>query len=273
MSGQSLPLSGKTALVTGSSRGIGKAIAAELARLGSDIVVTARTVTRRDDLPGTIQETVRLVEDLGRRSVAIKADLTVDLDIDALADQAIEAFGGIDILVNNAAAIDEQMFTSFWDTTAESLKHQVQLNLIAPWLLIKALAPEMRKRDGGIIVNITTGDPAAVPINQPGEGNLPGKGATGAAYPASKAALDRMTRDVANELKADKIALFAVGPGFTLTENCEQLGPIGGFDTVYAHSMDVPAKAVGYLCSCPDPMWYTGKVIFAPDFVREHNLL
>ena len=267
MSGQSLPLSGKTALVTGSSRGIGKAIAAELARLGADIVVTARTVTRRDDLPGTIQETVRLVEDLGRRSVAIKADLTVDKEIAALADQAIEAFGGIDILVNNAAAIDEQMFTSFWDTTAESLKHQVQMNLIAPWLLIKALAPGMRKRDGGIIVNITTGDPAAVSTN------LPGKGATGAAYPASKAALDRMTRDVANEFRADKIALFAVGPGFTLTENCEQLGPIGGFDTVYAHSMDVPAKAVGYLCSCPDPMWYTGKIIFAADFVREHNLL
>ena len=267
MSRQSLPLSGKKALVTGSSRGIGKAIAAELARLGADIVVTARTVTRRDDLPGTIQETVRLVEDLGRRSVAIKADLTVDKEIAALADQAIEAFGGIDILVNNAAAIDEQMFTSFWDTTAESLKHQVQMNLIAPWLLIKALAPGMRKRDGGIIVNITTGDPAAVSTN------LPGKGATGAAYPASKAALDRMTRDVANEFRADKIALFAVGPGFTLTENCEQLGPIGGFDTVYAHSMDVPAKAVGYLCSCPDPMWYTGKIIFAADFVREHNLL
>ena len=267
MSGKSLPLSGKTALVTGSSRGIGKAIAVELARLGADIVVTARTVTRRDDLPGTIQETVRLVEESGRRSVAIKADLTVDLDIDALAEQAIEAFGGIDILVNNAAAIDEQMFTSFWDTTAESLKHQVQMNLIAPWLLIKALAPGMRKRDGGIIVNITTGDPAAVSTN------LPGKGATGAAYPASKAALDRMTRDVANEFRADKIALFAVGPGFTLTENCEQLGPIGGFDTVYAHSMDVPAKAVGYLCSCPDPMWYTGKIIFAADFVREHNLL
>ena len=267
MSGRSLPLSGKTALVTGSSRGIGKAIAVELAGLGADIVVTARTVTRRDDLPGTIQETVRLVEESGRRSVAIKADLTVDIDIDALAEQAIEAFGGIDILVNNAAAIDEQMFTSFWDTTAESLKHQVQLNLIAPWLLIKALAPGMRKRDGGIIVNITTGDPAAVSTN------LPGKGATGAAYPASKAALDRMTRDVANEFRADKIALFAVGPGFTLTENCEQLGPIGGFDTVYAHSMDVPAKAVGYLCSCPDPMWYTGKIIFAADFVREHNLL
>ena len=148
------------------------------------------------------------------------------------------------------------------------MKHQVQLNLIAPWLLIKALAPEMRKRDGGIIVNITTGDPGAAVST-----NLPGNGATGAAYPASKAALDRMTRDVANEFRADKIALFAVGPGFTLTENCEQLGPIGGFDTVYAHSMDVPAKAVGYLCSCPDPMWYTGKIIFAADFVREHNLL
>src|SRR5258708_4955640 len=94
------PLKGKVALVTGSSRGIGKVLALKLAREGADIVVCARSQVE-GELPGTIGETAAAVEALGSRALALKLDLAEDAEIDAVVDRTIGEFGRIDVLINN----------------------------------------------------------------------------------------------------------------------------------------------------------------------------
>ena len=149
-------LEGKVAVVTGASRGIGRAIALELARAGADIVATARTESPRGDLPGTIHQTAEDVRGMGRRALPYRADLTQAKDIDALAATTLETFGKVDILVNNAAYTSKAIFASFWDMTPESWGRQMALNLNAPFLLCKAFAPAMREQGGGSIVNISS---------------------------------------------------------------------------------------------------------------------
>src|SRR5262245_39250944 len=100
-----LPLEGKTAVITGSSRGIGKAIALQLAADGADIAVCARTEQQVGELPGTIGETAAAIEALGRRAIALRVDVMKEEDLRSMIDQAIVAFGKIDIMINNAAYV------------------------------------------------------------------------------------------------------------------------------------------------------------------------
>ena len=252
-------LEGRVALVTGSSRGIGRAIALELARRGADVVVTARTETPRDDLPGTIHETAEQVRALGRRALAVRADLAVAGDIESLAKRAIHEMGGVDVLVNNAADIGLAMYDTFWDMSAESWLRQIQINLSAPFLLCKAMAPHMRDRGGGVIVNVSSGYGHNEIEQMPG-----GKGSPGVAYGASKAGLDRMTIGLAKELRPFNVCVVSVDPGFTLSEHCETLAPVGGIDPQWAHPMDLPAGIVADIVCDPDPMARSGQVLEAP---------
>ena len=259
-------LEGKVAVVTGASRGIGRAIALELARAGADIVATARTESPRGDLPGTIHQTAEDVRGMGRRALPYRADLTQAKDIDALAATTLETFGKVDILVNNAAYTSKAIFASFWDMTPESWGRQMALNLNAPFLLCKAFAPAMREQGGGMIVNITSG------AAHTDSGAMPGEGGEGPAYPASKAALDRLTLALAKELRPHGIAIIGVDPGFTLTETAEMLAETRGYVVADANPMAFPASTVAYLAACPNPMWYTGKIIVSAEFVQEHLL-
>ncbi len=104
---------------------------------------------------------------------------------------------------------------------------------------------------------------------------MPGKGSTGLGSPPAKAGLSRFVVALAKEVKRHNIAVIALDPGHTLSEHVEA-GTVGhdyhGWDTRRAHSMDVPAKTAWYLCTCPNPMWYTGKVVVAEEFVQEHDI-
>src|SRR5262249_13725077 len=123
-------LAGKVALVTGGSRGVGKAVAIELAALGADVAVTARTVTpRSDDLVGTVRETAAAIEAHGVRSLAVGADLLEPKGVDQVVTSVLDAFGRVDILVNNAADTGNNVFHDFWDTTPDEWAAQIQLNL------------------------------------------------------------------------------------------------------------------------------------------------
>ena len=257
-------LDGRVALVTGSSRGIGRAIALELARRGADIVVTARTETPRDDLPGTIHQTAEEVRALGRRAAALRADLAVASDIESLAKRAIDEMGRIDVLVNNAADIGLAMYDTFWDMSAENWLRQIQINLNAPFLLCKAIAPHMRERSGGVIVNVSSGYGRSEIEQMPG-----GQGSPGVAYGASKAGLDRMTVGLAKELRPFGVCVVSVDPGFTLSEHCETLASAGGIDPQWAHPMAVPAGIVADVVCDPDPMARSGEVLDAPGAVPE----
>src|SRR5262249_26652449 len=149
------PLQGKVALVTGAARGIGCAIAVELARLGADVAVTARTVQARgDDLTGTIHDTAAAIVSAGAKAHAGGADLRPTQDRQRVVQETLDALGRIDILVNNAADTGDNVFRGFWDTSPEEWSGQMDLNLNAMYSLMKACAPVMRANGGGLIVNL-----------------------------------------------------------------------------------------------------------------------
>ena len=255
-------IEGSVAVVTGASRGIGRAIAVELASLGANLVVTARTDVTRSDIAGTIGETVAAIEAAGGKAIGVKADLLVDDDLDRLVDETMQTFGHVDVLVNNAAYIGEAVFESFWDMTDTSWREMLALNVNVPWALTKRFAPAMRERGGGLVVNLSS--PAA---HGPGEAQLPlpGAGGLGAAYPTSKAALNQFTAFVGNELRPAGIAMVAVDPGFARSESAEIFAARLGVDASWAQPVEVAAKAVGFLATCDDPLEFAGRCLSADE--------
>lgn len=220
----------KVAVVTGASRGIGKAIALELADLGASVVVTARTDAPRSDIAGTIGETARDLEALGVPTLTVKADLLNPADLLALSERTVAVFGRVDILVNNAAYIGDEVFQSFWEMSSEAWQAQFDLNVNVQFRLMKAFAPLMRERGGGLIVNLGSND-GNVPV---GDLPLPRQGGLGAAYPTTKAAIVHMTRWIGNELRAADITAVCLGPGYARSESAELLSSKMGLDVSLA---------------------------------------
>lgn len=268
------PLQGKVALVTGGSRGVGKAIALELADLGADVAVTARTVEPRgDDLTGTVSETAAALEAAGVKALAIGADLLVAEDLARIVSTVLETFGRVDILVNNAADTGNNVFRGFWETSPDEWAGQLQLNLNAMYSLMKGFAPSMKENGGGLIVNLGSmrqvpeGGLEAIPT-------LPGGVRLGAAYPTSKVAIFAMSTLLAVELAEDNIVVLTLGPGGAATEmhahHAERLGwDLSATSTPVA----MPAKTVGYLATSEDPMQFAGTYVDAVTFSQEKGLV
>jgi NAD(P)-dependent dehydrogenase (short-subunit alcohol dehydrogenase family) len=264
------PLNGKVALVTGASRGIGAAIAKELAALGATVIVSARTDVTRDDIAGTIGDTVRAIEEAGGRAIAVKADLLVPADIDRLVTETTSLSGRLDVLVNNAAYIGEGVFESIWDMSPDTWRNMMELNVNVPWALTKGFAPMMRDQGGGLVVNLSSGAANVPP--EPGH-PLPGAGGLGAGYPTSKAALTQMNAFIGNELCGHGIAVVALDPGYARSESAEILSARIGADPAWAQPVEVAAKATGYLATCPDPLEYAGRFVVARELVDELGLM
>jgi 3-oxoacyl-[acyl-carrier protein] reductase len=267
------PLDGKVALVTGASRGIGRAIALELAELGADIVVTARTVTPRDDdLTGTIHTTAKAIEQHGVSALAVAADLRRSEDRDQVVREVLAGFGRVDILINNAADTGDNVFRGFWDTTPEQWADQMELNLNAMYSMMKACAPIMRDNGGGLIVNL--GSMQAIPEGLNGGGGRISEGVQlGAAYPASKVAILAMSTLIAQELAEHHIVVVTMNPGGAATESYFHNARRFGWDPSIATPVALPAKTVGYLATCPDPMTYAARYLDAVAFAQEKGLL
>ena len=259
------------AVVTGASRGIGRATAVELGELGASVVVAARTADPRDDIPGTIGETVQAIEAVGGRALAVQADLLVPTDIERLAREAVSSFGPVDLLVNNAAYIGDVLFETVWEMSVDDWRKMMELNVNAIFALTKAFAPQMRERGGGLIVNVSstagTRPPQGVPLP------LPGQGGVAAAYATSKAAVNQMTSYLSNELRQVGVSMVAIDPGMTRTERAEILAAGQGFDLSAAQPMTVTAKAIGWLATHDDPLTYGGHLVMAREIVDQHGLL
>lgn len=256
------PLAGKVALVTGASRGIGRALALSLARMGADVVVTSRSLT--SSTPGvSLRDTADAIEATGRSALAAPADLSAAGGVGAVADAALERFGRVDVLVNNAAVLTPEVYESFWEMTEVSWRYQVELNLTAYWLMMKAVAPAMRDHGGGLIVNVTSGATGhALP-----DGVVADDAVLGAAYPATKEAVTRLTRDLAPELGPAGIAVVALHPGVTRTESNVEHTTAHGFNVLRSHGVEVPVAAFEALVRS-DPTRYSGEMIYAPVFVE-----
>lgn len=287
----SRPLEGKVALVTGAARGVGRAIALELAGLGADIVVSARTISARgDDLPGTIGETAAAIEACGSRALAVQADLTIPEDRERLVCEAVEAFRRVDILVNAAADTRESVFKGFWETSVEQWASQFDLNLHAAYALMKACAPMMRDNGGGLIVNLGSMReiPEGIPTVRPEDileaSDRAGSevrlvmhgeklGGLGQAYPASKVALFTMSTTVALELAEDNIVVFTLFPGGAKTENFIRNAKLAGIDPDLGTPVEVPARAVGYVATCADPMAYAALFLDSAKLCQEKGIM
>ncbi len=200
-----MKLTGRVAVVTGSSRGIGKAIALAFAGAGADVAVVARTDEPDSRIPGTINETAEQIRAMGRRCLPVKTDLTQQSDIDEMAARVLSEFGRVDILVNNAGI---NQVSSLLETSVKRWDLVMSVNLRAPFLCTRALLPQMIKQGGGHIMN-TSAESGSTYVSV--ENNS-------VCYSVSKAGVDRFTTGLAWELKDSNIAVNSLVPGYTLTE-------------------------------------------------------
>jgi NAD(P)-dependent dehydrogenase (short-subunit alcohol dehydrogenase family) len=136
----------KTAIVTGSSGGIGKAVAIGLAKEGADIVLASRNVPK-------LEEVKKEIEALGRKAAAIQCDVSIDASVTAMKDKALKAFSNIDILINNAAV---GIRGSLEDTSLEDWRYMINLNLMGDIRTVQAFLPHFLNRGSGYIVNVSS---------------------------------------------------------------------------------------------------------------------
>ncbi len=268
------PLAGKLALVTGASRGIGRATANELAALGADVALVARTATSKPDTIGSLEEAVEQISAHGTDVRSFPADLADEAQVDGIVPRVTAEFGRpVDILVCSAAAMGPEMYLPFTDMSPDAWRSQVATNLTAPFVLMKDVVPSMIERGGGRVINISTlahgGD---LDPHSGDERFMPGKGGVGAAYVATKVGLNGMCAQLAYELRKQNVLVVAIHPGFTATENAQRIAKELNFDISLANPMSLPARAVAYLASCDDPMTYTGKPLDAEKLTKDLGL-
>ena len=204
-------LEGRVALVTGAGKGLGRAFCVRLAQEGADIVAVTRA-----DMDG-LEQTAKDVKEVGSRVLTAQVDVTVEADIKAVTDKAVETFGSLDILVNNAAYYYGVTRTSFAEINADQWDRMMNTNVKGPWLCAKAVFPHMKARGKGKIINLTS--------------EVFFTGSHGFAhYVASKGAVIGLTRALAVELGPLGICINAVAPGFTDTEASRTIADVTTYD-------------------------------------------
>ena len=259
-------LTGKVAMVTGGSRGIGRGISLCLADEGATVVVCARSDDAAGSPYGSIEQTAQEARDLGGEAVAMKLDVTDDDEVRSVVDAIIRDHGHLDIVVNNAARMG-QGGGDFWGSAPENLDAYYRTNVRAPYFITTLVGPHMEELGGGAIVNVTSAGANLPP--PPGPDWRLSEGRTYVGYGITKAALNRWVAGVAGELRLRNIAIVAVDPGRTVVER-NIVNPIAGVDYTTANSPEVTGRAVAFICR--DAMAYTGRVIESKALVDEHNL-
>jgi NAD(P)-dependent dehydrogenase (short-subunit alcohol dehydrogenase family) len=235
-----------TALVTGASRGIGRAIALSLAAAGYDVAITARTVHEGDPtavapetgalLPGSLAATGAEIEAMGRRCVPVPLDL---LDRDGLIpaiDTALDAFGGrVDVLVNNAIFVGPGNDRLFLDNDPAVLEKRIFANLTAQVLITHRVLAPMVEHGSGTVVNITSG----AGVNRPPAKT--GQGGWALGYAVSKGGFHRIADMLAVEYADRGIVAYNVNPGFVATERVLA----GGDQLEFVRKHGMPPSMVG----------------------------
>ena len=258
-------LSGKVAVVTGASRGIGKGVALSLGAEGAIVYVTGRTTTTgTHHLPGTVGETAAEVDRRGGCGIAVRVDHAKEEDIAALFDQIRREQGRLDLLVNNAIAYPPGLTEAkpFWEKPLgdwEMIDIGARGYYVAAWYAAKIMAAQK----SGLIVNIS--------------------GHAGARYSLSpllgvcKSAVDRMAHDMAIELKPYNVATVSFWPGFTFTERAkESLQKVAGLATrvhsASGNSQEFPGRAIAALAKDPEIMKRSGGTVIAAELAEEYGV-
>lgn len=237
-------LTGKVALITGASRGIGKACALHLAELGARVVVNyARSSIQAEEVVSRIKE-------MGGQAIAVQADVTKQGEVESLVKETIKSFGGIDILINNAGITRDTLLIRMKE---EDWDQVIDTNLKSVFLVTKAVSKHMMKKRQGKIINISSVIGVA---GNPGQSN----------YAASKAGIIGFSKSIAKELASRNILVNMIAPGFIETDMTEVLSgeikegilsniPLGCF----GQTEDI-ARLAAFLAS-EENRYITGQVI------------
>jgi 3-oxoacyl-[acyl-carrier protein] reductase len=238
-------LTGKTAVITGASKGIGAGIALAFAKEGANVVVNY--ARGKDDA----EKVAANIKDAGGKAITVQADVSKKADVDKLFNESKKAFGNLDILVNNAGAYE---FAPLDQITEDSYRRLFDLNVLGTLLSTQAAVKSMT--NGGSIINLSS----VVSITPP---------PTAAVYSATKGAVDVITRTLAQELGPQQIRVNSLAPGLVETEGTRASGNAEGEFRKYAVSrtplgrvgepQDI-AKVAVFLAS-DDSAWITGEVL------------
>ena len=257
-------MNGQVAVVTGGSRGIGAAIAQRFAAEGAPVVVAARTVDGSDRSPyaGTLAETVASIRDAGGRAVAVRCDLTNASDRQRLVDEARNAFGRIDVLVNNAAASWARPFEDFG---AKPYHVMFEVHVRSAFELAQLTVPDMVASGRGWILNMTSG--AATAPKGPPYADAD-KEALTLVYSMCKVALERFTTGLAAHLWDRRVAVNALAPSKAVLTYGMNHPPVDPERADLIESAEETAAAALELCT-GDPTVLTGRVTETAEVLRE----
>lgn len=255
-------LDGKVAIVTGASRGIGQAIAELFAAEGASVVCAARTLNEGDHmLEGSLANTVRVIKEAGGEALAVAANVSSEEDCRTLVDGALGAYGRIDVLVNNAAL---NYYVPIVDYDVNRWMRAFAVNVHGPFMLSKFVLPHMIERGSGAIVNVSSG--AAI---GPGRGPYDQKGRGGTMYGASKAALERFTQGLAQEVQEYGIAVTCYSPSQVVpTPGTVYHKLVDGMDDPRGEPPEIMAKAALLLATEP-PEKVNGRVTYSQEILGE----
>jgi NAD(P)-dependent dehydrogenase (short-subunit alcohol dehydrogenase family) len=247
VSGGEQPLAGRVAVVTGASKGIGEAASLALSEAGAAVVAVGRTAGRG---PGSVGAVVARITDGGGRALGLVGDVRVEADVERLFSSAVEAYGRLDVLVNNAALY--YLGRPLVELTIEEWDDMMEVNLRGVFLCCRAAVPIMARGGGGSIVNLTSSAAES------------GRASTGmAGYGASKAGVERLTQILALEVKDANIAVNALAPvGLRTPGSVRAVGEERA--TRFA-----PASAIGPVTVhlAQQRSDFSGHVVRRPDFV------
>ncbi len=243
-------LNGKVCLVSGASRGLGRAIALEFGRQGASLVINSRPASARE-----LAETERQLKIIGAPVLAVTADVSQRADVERLAGEALMRFGRVDVLVNNASALGPTPMPYLVDYPIEDFNAVLQTNLAGPFMLTRALAGAMLARGSGSIINVTSD---AGVVGYP----------TWGAYGVSKAALDQLTRTWAAELEGSGVRVNSVDPGDMDTRMKRDSEPDG--DASQWAKPETRTAVFVYLAS-DDSAGVSGQRILAGQFIAEKD--
>jgi NAD(P)-dependent dehydrogenase (short-subunit alcohol dehydrogenase family) len=203
-----LPLEGKVALVTGARQGLGKSISLGMAETGADLVICDRVT---DD--GKLAETAKEIEAMGRKTLSLGGDITIEEDVNNVVNKALEKFGKIDVLVNNAGVTSQD---SFEKMSYKRWRLILSVNLDGTFLCAKVIMPHMLEKKSGMIINVSSILAKEIRMN--------------IAYGVTKSAVERLTLGLAREVRREPgIAVTCIRPYFVKTEIV--MGFMEGHDT------------------------------------------
>jgi citronellol/citronellal dehydrogenase len=252
----SAPCDGKVAMVTGSSRGLGKAIAQRFAAEGATVALTARTMEPDLKYQGSLRQTLAEIETAGGTAIAIQADLSNAEDRERMFAEVVERVGAPDILVNNAAVTFLRPLDEFPE---RRVRLMMEMHVLAPLHLAQLAIPAMRERGRGWVLNVTSvgGDlPDGPPFSD--FDRTAGFGI----YGTVKAALNRLTKSLAAELYDDGIAVNAAAPTNPVATPGAGLLDLAKIDT---EDIELITQTAFVLCT-GDPKTLTGRIAHTQAF-------